>query len=100
MFVAPSVILTMALGIYPILWALRYMFFDYRGYGEPQYIGFDNFTRLWHDHDLWMSIWNTIIYAAGKLVLTIPIALVLSGYRFYADDFQYSCYGCGVLHYF
>jgi raffinose/stachyose/melibiose transport system permease protein len=78
MFVAPSVILTMALGIYPILWALRYMFFDYRGYGEPQYIGFDNFTRLWHDHDLWMSIWNTIIYAAGKLVLTIPIALVLA----------------------
>ncbi|WP_420330231.1 carbohydrate ABC transporter permease [Paenibacillus contaminans] len=78
MFVAPSVILTMTLGIYPILWALRYMFYEYRGYGEARYIGFENFTRLWHDDVLWMSIWNTLVYAAGKLVLTIPIALVLA----------------------
>ncbi|KWX79843.1 hypothetical protein AMQ84_05360 [Paenibacillus riograndensis] len=54
------------LGVYPLLRALRYMFYNYQGYGEPVYIGLDNFSRLMRDHEFWNSVLNTGIYAAGK----------------------------------
>lgn len=78
LFVGPSAILVLALGVYPVLWALGFMFYDYKGYGAARFVGLDNFHRLIHDHDMWNSIGNTFVYAAGKVVLTIPIALALA----------------------
>jgi ABC-type sugar transport system permease subunit len=77
-FVFPSIFLTAALGIYPIIWALRYMFYDYQGYGTPKYIGLDNFARLFRDHEFWASVYNTFIYAGGKIVITLPLSLILA----------------------
>ncbi|RTE11333.1 carbohydrate ABC transporter permease [Paenibacillus whitsoniae] len=67
-----------ALGIYPILWALRYMFYDYKGYGAAKFIGIQNFQRLLHDEQLWHAVTNTLIYGAGKVAITLPIALLLA----------------------
>ncbi len=77
-FIFPSLLLTLVLGIYPIAWALRYMFFDYQGYGVPQYIGLENFTRLLRDQEYWHAVYNTFIYAGGKIVITLPISLILA----------------------
>ncbi|MDQ0116787.1 carbohydrate ABC transporter permease [Paenibacillus harenae] len=78
LFVTPSVILTVTLGIYPILWALRYMFYDYKGYGEASFSGLYNFKRLFRDEYLWDAIWNTFVFASGKMILTLPVALLLA----------------------
>jgi ABC-type sugar transport system permease subunit len=77
-FILPSLVFTLALGIYPILWALRYMFYDYKGYGEMRYIGPGNFERLLRDDQFWSAVANTFVYAGGKLLLTLPLALVLA----------------------
>ncbi|WP_405030791.1 carbohydrate ABC transporter permease [Paenibacillus hexagrammi] len=74
----PSFFLTLVLGIYPVLWAIRYMFYDYKGYGKEIFIGFDNFVRLWSDDLFWNAVWNTGIYAGGKIIVTIPLSLVLA----------------------
>lgn len=78
LFLFPSVILTLALGIYPLVWVLRYMFYDYPGYGEEIFVGLDNFRRLATDVQFWESVKNTFIYAAGKLIITIPLSLLLA----------------------
>lgn len=65
-------------GIYPLLWALRYMFYDYQGFGTPVFIGLDNFGRVMRDHQFWSAVGNTGIYALGKLVVTIPMSLLLA----------------------
>ncbi|MDQ0917320.1 carbohydrate ABC transporter permease [Paenibacillus sp. V4I5] len=78
LFLFPSLLLTMVLGVYPIAWAIRYMFYDYKGFGEPSFIGFDNFRRLWQDTEYWHSVLNTFIYAGGKLIITLPLCLVLA----------------------
>lgn len=78
MFVFPSLFLTLVFGIYPLLWALRYMFYDYQGFGTPVFIGLDNFARVLRDHQFWSSVGNTGIYALGKLLITIPMSLVLA----------------------
>jgi len=77
-FLLPSFLLTAVLGIYPIFWAMRYMFYDYKGYGDMIYIGFDNFTRLWGDELFWEAVRNTIVYAGGKIVITIPLSLIIA----------------------
>ncbi len=77
-FLLPSFLLTAVLGIYPIFWAMRYMFYDYKGYGDMIYIGFDNFTRLWGDELFWEAVRNTILYAGGKIAITIPLSLIIA----------------------
>jgi raffinose/stachyose/melibiose transport system permease protein len=77
-FLFPSFFLTVVLGIYPILWAIHFMFYDYKGYGEKKWIGFGNFERLWHDDIFWNAVVNTFVYAGGKIVVTIPVALLLA----------------------
>lgn len=77
-FIFPSLFLTLALGIYPLVWAFRYMFYDYQGYGEEKFIGIDNFTRLLRDTEYWHSVYNTLIYAGGKLIIVLPLSLILA----------------------
>lgn len=78
LFIFPSLFLTLVFAVYPIVWAIRYMFYDYQGYGEAIFIGIENFTRLFHDKLFWDSVVNTFIYAGGKLILTLPLALILA----------------------
>ncbi|MEK3788150.1 MULTISPECIES: carbohydrate ABC transporter permease [Paenibacillus] len=77
-FIAPSLILTLIFGVYPIIWALKYMFYDYQGFGEPVFIGLDNFARLFRDTEFWHAVLNTFIYAGGKLIITIPVSFILA----------------------
>lgn len=77
-FIFPSLFLTVVFGIYPLLWALRYMFYDYQGIGTPVFIGLDNFGRILRDGQFWDSVGNTGVYALGKLVVTIPLSLTLA----------------------
>ncbi|BFT74122.1 carbohydrate ABC transporter permease [Paenibacillus sp. P36] len=77
-FIFPSLFLTLALGIYPLIWAFRYMFYDYQGYGEEKFIGIDNFARLLRDTEYWHSVYNTMIYAGGKLIIVLPLSLILA----------------------
>ncbi|ANY69347.1 sugar ABC transporter permease [Paenibacillus sp. BIHB 4019] len=78
LFTLPSFLLTVVFAVYPIIWAMRYMFFDYKGFGKPVFAGLDNFTRLVHDHLYWEAVLNTFVYAGGKLLITIPLSLVLA----------------------
>lgn len=75
----PNVIMFAVFTVYPLLWVLRYMFYDYRGYGEPKFVGLDNFVRVFtRDPVFWTSVGNTFVYVIGKLFLTIPIAFMLA----------------------
>lgn len=77
-FVFPSLFLTLVFSVYPIGWAIRYMFYDYKGYGDKVFIGLDNFRQLFQDELYWESVVNTFVYAGGKLILTLPISLLLA----------------------
>ncbi|KQY83841.1 MULTISPECIES: carbohydrate ABC transporter permease [Paenibacillus] len=78
LFIFPSLFLTLVFGVYPLIWALRYMFYDYQGIGTPVFIGLGNFARIMRDTQFWSAVGNTGVYALGKLVVTIPLALTLA----------------------
>ncbi|TBL81960.1 carbohydrate ABC transporter permease [Paenibacillus thalictri] len=77
-FLLPSLIVTLVFAVYPIIWAMRYMVYDYPGYGNEVFTGFGNFTKLLQDKLYWQSVANTFIYTFGKLIVTIPVALILA----------------------
>jgi raffinose/stachyose/melibiose transport system permease protein len=79
LMIAPNVLMFLIFSIYPILWALRYMFFEYDGLNEATFTGLDNFVRVFtRDEIFWQSVLNTLVFAGGKLLLTLPLALVLA----------------------
>jgi raffinose/stachyose/melibiose transport system permease protein len=65
--------------IYPILWALRWVMYDYSGLGAPYFVGLDNFARaLFRDREFWRSMSNTFYLAFMKLIIELPLALLLA----------------------
>lgn len=74
----PSLLFLAVFSIYPILWVLRYMFFDYNGIQVGDFVGLKNFIRVFHDGVYWRSVLNTLVYASGKILLTLPIAFILA----------------------
>ncbi|HYG60186.1 MAG TPA: sugar ABC transporter permease [Symbiobacteriaceae bacterium] len=77
--VTPTVVLFLAAVVYPIGWMLRYMFYDWDGIMPAQFIGLDNFVRMaTRDPLFWQSVANTLVYAGGKLAITLPAALLLA----------------------
>ncbi|MFD0869013.1 MULTISPECIES: carbohydrate ABC transporter permease [Paenibacillus] len=79
LMILPCVVLLALFSIYPLAWAFKYMFYDFDGFTEATFIGFDNFVRLFtRDAQFWNSVWNTLVYAGGKLIVTLPLSLILA----------------------
>ncbi|WP_080832643.1 carbohydrate ABC transporter permease [Cohnella massiliensis] len=75
----PNLVLFVGLTVYPIVWSLRYMLYDYDGIHAAKFTGMDNFVRLFTRDDVyWDSLLNTLVYACGKLALIIPLAFLLA----------------------
>jgi len=69
----------LAFTIYPILWALRWVLYDYSGFGTPYFVGPDNFARaFFRDKEFWRSMSNTFYLAFMKLIIEIPLALIIA----------------------
>nr|WP_243633216.1 sugar ABC transporter permease [Paenibacillus xerothermodurans] len=77
--VLPCLVFLALFTIYPLGWAFKYIFYEYDGFSPATFVGFDNFVRLFTRDDLfWRSVWNTLIFAFGKLIVTLPVALILA----------------------
>lgn len=78
MMLAPMLIGFVIFTYVPIIYILRYSFFDSNGFKEA-WIGLDNFARVFtRDSKYWLSVINAFILSFGKLALEIPLALFLA----------------------
>ena len=79
-FLLPNLILFTACSLYPVIWTLKYVFFQYGGYGtgEPLFVGWENLARVFRDRVYWESVLHTFTYGFGKLILILPIAFFLA----------------------
>lgn len=74
----PGLFFLVIFAMYPIVWILKNMFYHYTSFGDYKLIWFANFTRVVKDEMFWNAVKNTIVYAAGKLLLTIPVSFLLA----------------------
>ena len=78
LFIAPFYILFAIFMGYPLISSLIMSFYEMRGFQSRIFVGFGNFTDLFQDPIFWKSLWNTVYFALGTLILQLPIALLLA----------------------
>jgi len=75
----PNLILFVTMSVYPIMWALQYMFYDYDGITPKKFVGLANFVRVFtRDDSFWKTVRNTFVYAGAKIFFIIPFAFVVA----------------------
>lgn len=79
LFVSPWVVGVSVLVIYPLLYNVYLGFTEYNGFGEPFWIGFDNYVRMFTQDDVfWTSSWNTAIYTLASCAIGIPFTILMA----------------------
>lgn len=68
---------------YPFIWSIQLSFMDWKGIGEPRFIGFGNYVQMFTDDEPFMiSIRNTLAYTLvhvpGTMILAFMVALLLN----------------------
>lgn len=79
-FLLPNLILFTACSLYPVVWTLKYVFYQYGGYGtgDPRFVGLANMARVFRDKVYWQSVIHTFTYGFGKVLIIIPLAFFLA----------------------
>lgn len=79
-FLLPNLLLFILCSIYPVLWTLKYVFYQYGGIGTaaPKWVGLENLARVFRDEVYWKSVANTFVYGFGKVLIIIPLAFFLA----------------------
>ena len=80
LFLLPNLILFTACSLYPVVWTLKYVFYQYGGYGTgaPRFVGLANLARVFRDKVYWESVLHTFTYGFGKVIFIIPLAFFLA----------------------
>lgn len=74
----PNIILFLAFVVYPIIWTMRFMLYDYNGITAAKFTGMVNFIRAFKDTQWWNAVLNTLKIAGIKLLIEMPLAMILA----------------------
>jgi multiple sugar transport system permease protein len=77
-FIAPNFIGFAVFTLVPLVFALFLSFLSWDGANPMAFAGLGNFTRLFTDPIFWRALWNTVLYTAGVVPLTLACALFLA----------------------
>ena len=94
LFVAPFVIVFLIFSVYPVLRTLYLSFMNYKGFGDADFVGLKNYTRVLTDKFFWTSLWNTIRIWSVNIVLQLGLAFLLT---IIFSDIKYKIKGLSVF---
>ena len=77
-FILPNFLGFALLTLVPMVFGLALSFMDWSPWGDPEWVGFENFERMFRSSTFWIALWNTTYYAAGHIPLTIVVSLGLA----------------------
>lgn len=78
LFVSPGALWQLVFGWYPIIAAFIITILDYKIFGGSQFVGVQNYIRMWQDPLTWTSIKLTYLYTVFSIVLTFIIPIVVA----------------------
>ncbi len=80
-FVGPTILLLLAINIFPLIWTIRLSFTDYKANRltrEPEFIGLRNYQRILTDSDIWLNMQVTAHFVIWTIVLQVLIGFTLA----------------------
>ena len=102
-FVTPSLLLFAAFSFYPIINAFYESFFNRNllSLRPPSFVGWNNYTYLFNSREFWLSVQNTLIFAAGTfiplVVFSLALAILIMSISRFRRFFQLAFYSPAVL---
>lgn len=76
-FVLPFVAVFLIFNVYPVIRTLYLSFTDYKGFGEANWLGVENYVRVLFDKFFWRALWNTAKIWGVNIVLQLGLAFLL-----------------------
>ncbi len=74
----PAVVLVVGVHYAATLTGGFFAFTDWTGLGRWNWVGFDNFARIFTDGKLTLAVWNTFLLAIGSVVLTNVVGILFA----------------------
>lgn len=80
-FIAPTIVLLLAVNIFPLIWTIYLSFTNYRANrpnAEVQWVGLQNYQRILTDPEIWQTMQATAHFLVWTLVLQVLIGFALA----------------------
>lgn len=78
LFILPFFILFLVFQLIPTVWTFYISLTNWRGIGDPEFCGFDNYRKLMLDNMFWDALKNTVVYWLTGLVLILVFAVLIA----------------------
>jgi multiple sugar transport system permease protein len=78
LFISPWIVGFFLFLVYPVLANFYLGTTQYSGFGEPQWVGFQNYVELVRDPLFWKSLYNTFYYVILAVPLGVFVAIALA----------------------
>lgn len=81
-FLIPGIVASVAVIVVPLVMTVGISFTRWTGIGDPEWIGFDNYTRLFHDEQFWASFGHILLLILAMAVVPTLLGLLLAAVLF------------------
>jgi multiple sugar transport system permease protein len=81
LFISPTIVLLLAINIFPLLWAIRLSFTNYKsnlGKMPIKFVGLRNYVDILTDSDVWQSMQVTARFVVSSIAVQIVIGFGLA----------------------
>ena len=76
--ISPYILHLLLFVLFPVVFSVILVFHKWNIISPMEYVGLDNFARLFADRLFWRSLWNTFIFIVIHIPLQIVVALSLA----------------------
>ncbi|MFN3636477.1 MAG: carbohydrate ABC transporter permease, partial [Rhizobium rhizophilum] len=80
-FVTPTILLLLAVNIFPLIWTVRLSFTNFRvnrPNEAPEFVGLRNYERILTDGDIWLTMQATAHFLFWTIALQVMIGFTLA----------------------
>ncbi len=94
LFILPFVVVFLVFNVYPVFRTLHLSFTNYKGYGELNLVGLEQYKRVLQDKYFWKALYNTVNIWGVNIVLQLGLAFLLT---IVFSDMKYKMKGLGIF---
>jgi len=78
LFILPNVLGFMIFIMIPVLVSFGLSFTDWDGFGDPNFVGFTNYVKMFSNTTFKISFWNTLYFTVVSVPVTLALSLVVA----------------------
>ena len=82
LYLLPGFVLLLVIVIVPLVWNVYLTFTKWKGVREPEFIGVDNWVKLFGDSDFWTSFSNSVWMIIAMVVVPTIVGLIVAAALF------------------